>query len=258
MGRIPERDLENRPCSVLGDFLGLASGDLVRGSSRYFPSVVGHGPAAFLPETRVGQLAELTMRPEPGPMRPEPDEGPLFTDTRGRTCGYALEAGAGRAIVLTAELPAHPRLYSALLDWLGCTPGLRLRTTVPGVVVTTAVSPRGERMLHVLNPTSYPATVEVDVDDPTGLLGRPLAVPPYTGRMLGLGLRLPGGETVVSSNAEVTAVTENSVRFGVGLGERTEVWLRSDRRVWGPEVRAVGELTVVLGPPGGDLEVTFD
>ena len=128
---------------------------------------------------------------------------------------------------------------------------------MPGVVVTTAVSPRGERMLHVLNPTSYPATVEIDVDDPTGLHDRPLAVPPYTGRMLGLGLHLPGGETIVSSNAEVTAVTDNSVRFGSGLGRRTEVWLRSDRRVWGPEVRAVGGWTVVLGPPGGGLEVTF-
>ena len=42
---------------MLADVLGLASGDLVRGSARYFPSVVGHGLAAFLPETRVGWLA---------------------------------------------------------------------------------------------------------------------------------------------------------------------------------------------------------
>ena len=113
-------------------------------------------------------------------------------------------------------------------------------------------------MLHVLNPTGYAATVQVDVDDPTGLLDRPLAVPARTGRMLGLGLQLPGGGTIVSSNAEVTGATESSVRFGVGLGDRTEVWLRSDRRVWGPEVRAVGDLTVVLARPGDGLEVTFD
>lgn len=78
-----------------------------------------------------------------------------------------------------------------------------------------------------------------------------------TGRMLGLGLRLPGGATIVSSNAEVAAVAENTVRFGPGLGDRPEVWLRSERRVWAPEVRRVGDLTVVLGSPGGDLEVTF-
>ena len=253
-GRLPERDSENRPCTVLADFLGLGAGEMVRGTARYFPSVVGRGPADFLPETRVGWLAGLHLRPD---VRPEPVDAPLLSDLENRTCGFALDAGRGRVVVVTAELPAHPALYTALLDWLGCRPGLRLRSTVPGVVVTTAVSPRDERMLHILNPTSYPATVEIDVYDPTGLHDRPLAVPPYTGRMLGLGLHLPGGETIMSSNAEVTAVTDNTVRFGSGLGRRTEVWLRSDRRVWGPEVRAVGELTVVLGPPGGGLEVTF-
>ena len=80
--------------------------------------------------------------------------------------------------------------------------------------------------------------------DPLG----PLAVPPRTGRMLGLGLQLPGGATIVASNAEVTATTDDSVRFGPGLGERTEVWLRSDRRVWASEVRRVGDLTVAFGP----------
>ena len=75
--------------------------------------------------------------------------------------------------------------------------------------------------------------------------------------MLGLGLRLPGGGTIVSSNAEVTELAEDSVRFGSALGDRTEVWLRSDRRVWGREVRAAGDMTVVLGSPDGGLEVTL-
>ena len=84
--------------------------------------------------------------------------------------------------------------------------------------------------------------------------------------MLGLGLHLPGGETLVSSNAEVAAVTDDSVRFGPGVslglgpgrGDRTEVMIRSDRRVRAPEVRSLGDgLTVALGPVGGGLEVTF-
>jgi hypothetical protein len=36
------------------------------------------------------------------------------------------------------------------------------------------------------------------------------------------------------------------------------VWIRSDRRIWAPEVRQVDDLTVALGPRGGDLAVTFD
>ena len=53
--------------------------------------------------------------------------------------------------------------------------------------------------------------------------------------MLGLGLLLPGGGTIVSSNAEVAELAEDRIRFSPGLGGRTEVWLRTDRRVGGRE-----------------------
>ena len=58
-GRLPQRDQENRPCTVLADALGLTPGDIVWGTSRRYPSLVGHGLADFMPETRVGWLAEL-------------------------------------------------------------------------------------------------------------------------------------------------------------------------------------------------------
>ena len=183
IGRLPQRDTENARCTVLADALALQSGDLVRGSHLYYPSVSGHGVAGWLPETRVGWLAPLFG----------PAATPLLTDVDGRTCAVSVTAGSGRAVVITAELPAHPELFVALLGLLGCQPGLRLRTTVPGVVVTTGITSRGERMLHVLNPTPYAATVQVEAGDPSGLLDRPLLVPARTGRMLGLGLELPGG-----------------------------------------------------------------
>ena len=247
-GRLPQRDQENRPCTVLADALRLSPGEIVWGSSRRYPSLVGHGLADWMPETRVGWLAGL-----------ESATGePLFTDVDGRTCAVTVAAGAGRAVVAITELPSHPVLFTAMLAWLGSTPGLRLRTSVTGVVVTTGVSPRGERMLHLLNPTGYPATVQVDVADPTGLLDQPLALPARTGRMLGLGLLLPGGGTIVSSNAEVAELTDDRIRFSPGLGERTEVWLRTDRRVAGADARTEGDLTVATGPAGADLVVTFD
>lgn len=144
-----------------------------------------------------------------------------------------------------------------MLGWLGCSPGLLLQTTVPGVVVTTATSSRGERMLHVLNPTGYVARVQVDVGDPTGPLNRPLVVPPRTGRMLGIGLELPTGGTIVSSNAEVAGLAANRIRFTPGLGDRTEVWLRTERSVTGGTTRTEGDLTVITGPADADLVVTL-
>ncbi len=213
-GLLPERDSEDRPCRVLADALGLVGGPVVHGTSHYYPSVVGQGLAAGMPETRVGWLAGM-----------EPAGEAVLTDVDGRTCGVAVRAGAGRAVVLTAELPAQPSLVAGLLEWLGSPPGLRLRTDVPGVVATTSATPNGERLLHLINPTGYPATVAVEVGDPTGLLDRPLLLPARTGRMLGLGLRLPGGVRVVSSNAELTEISPDRVCFSPGLGARTEVWL---------------------------------
>ena len=237
---------------MLADALGLRAGPLVHGTSRYYPSLIGHGLARSLPETRVGWLASLA-----GASLEEGRAEPLFTDVEGRTCAVTVELGRGRAVVATSELPSHPALFTAIVGWLGSAPGLRLRTSVPGVVVTTGVTPRGERMLHVLNPTGYAATIQVDVDDPTGLLSQPLAVPARTGAMLGLGLQLPGGGTIVASNAEVAELAEDRLRFAPGLGRETQVWLRTDRTVIATQTRVEGELTVITGPAGDALDITF-
>lgn len=110
-------------------------------------------------------------------------------------------------------------------------------------------------MLHVLNPTGYAATVQVDVNDPTGLLDQNLAIPARTGRMLGFGLQLPGGGTIVSSNAEIAELADDRLRFSAGLSDPTEVWLRTDRTVTGADSRTEGELTVVTGPANADLVI---
>ena len=60
---------------------------------------------------------------------------PLFTDVDGRTCAVTVVSGPGRAVVAASELPSHPALFTAMLNGLGSTPGLPLRTNVPGVVV---------------------------------------------------------------------------------------------------------------------------
>ena len=188
-----------------------------------------------------------------------PATTPVFTDADGRVCAVAVRPGAGRALVATAQLPASPQLMVPLLDWLGTTAGLRLRTTVPGVVATTGVTPRGERMLHLVNPTGFAATVRLRADDPTGLLDGPLALPARTGRMLPLGLLLPDGSTLVSANAEVEHVSPGRLRLGPALGGRTEAWLRPAGRVRceTAEVVAEGSLVRVLDPRGQPVHLTL-
>ena len=75
--------------------------------------------------------------------------------------------------------------------------------------------------------------------------------------MLGLGLQLPGGGTIVSSNAEVAELAEDRIRFSPGLGRDTEVWLRTDRTVIAAHTRVEGDLTVITGPAGAALDIAL-
>ena len=98
-GRLPQRAPENRPCTLLADAMGLTPGEIVWGTSRHYPSLVGRGLADWMPETRVGWLAGLESA----------SAHPLFTDVDGRTCAVTVVSGPGRAVVATSELPSHRR-----------------------------------------------------------------------------------------------------------------------------------------------------
>ncbi|MGI8769785.1 MAG: beta-galactosidase, partial [Propionibacteriaceae bacterium] len=125
-GLVPTRDIGGRPCRILGDALGVEVGATVRGDQSCYPSVTGRGVADVIAETRVGWFAELRAR----------TADPLLEDVAGRPCGVAVRVGAGRAVIITAELPTIPTLFTALARWLGSSAGLGLRSTVPGVVAT--------------------------------------------------------------------------------------------------------------------------
>ena len=205
LGPAPQRDLEGRVCRVLLDAMAVGAGETVRDSSRYFPSVRGRGWADLLPETRVGWLQELETR----------SGSAVLADTEGRVCGVDVEVGTGRVVLLAAELPSMPAFFEAAATLLGVQPGLRVESDVPGVVVTSTASPAGDRMLHVINPTGFVATVTVtDGDGPFG--GGPLRVPARSGYFLPWGLSTPWGR-IEMSTAEVVGSDASGARFGPSL-----------------------------------------
>ncbi|MFK5688342.1 beta-galactosidase [Ornithinimicrobium sp. LYQ92] len=220
LGPVPTRDTRGRSCTVLGDALGVRGGRReVADPRRHHPSVRGTGPLADWTEMRVGWWQELT-----GP------EGavPLVESLDGTVCGLGVRHGAGRTVVLAAEVPGSPQLFTPVTEWLGAQRGTALSTDVPGVVATTSATPDGQRMLHLLNPTAYPATVRLTPGDPTGLLDAPLDMPARTGVILALGLDLPCGLRLESANAELTDLTEDALEVGAGLGATTELWLSGE------------------------------
>ena len=148
LGRLPERDLEERQCTVLADALGLGPARSVRDTGHYYP--VGRrataGPLRG-PETRVGWRQELA--PEPRRRRAD----------RRRTARCAGSTCPRRrpGVVLAAELPSDPDLFDRALAAPRCAPrGVDRRRRCPGVITTTTASEDGQRALHLINISGAP------------------------------------------------------------------------------------------------------
>lgn len=241
LGPLAQRDLQGRSCTLLADAIGVLPGATVREDSRTFPSVIATPPAPAIPELRVPALQELVPRGHGEPPSGPVEILPLLTDVEGRMCGIEAHLGPGRAILLTAELPAMPDFFAALAARLGVAPGLRLNTTVHGVIALTTRSTQGDRMIHLLNPTGYRARVRVSVDGEE-LAPEGWALPERSGHMLPLGLRTEWGR-IERATGEVRDVGNESVHFAPSLdvgGHR--IVLRTERNVQASNGR--GEVNV--------------
>lgn len=249
LGPLAGRDLEGRPCTVLGDALGLGAGVTIRDDGRTFPAVVAAAGGPAIPETRVGSLQELVpARHERAPSDRSPLV-PLLTDVEGRVCALEAGVGPGRAILVAAEVPAMPDFFAALATRLGVAPGLRLTTDVPGVVALSTRSPGGDRMLHLLNPTGYRARVSVTLDGDALAAG--WVVPERSGHMLPLGLRTEWGR-IERATGEVQAIEGSAITFGPSLDPHEHrIELRTDR-----EVRADSERAANVRRSGDRVVVT--
>jgi beta-galactosidase len=245
LGMAPDRDLEGSPCTILRDALGLRGGELVWANDHYYLSAVASGWAAPWPETRVGWLQAL-----------EHQRGDaVLHDVDGAVCGVDVEVGAGRAILLAAELPSDVQLFGRALRRLGASPGLELAADIPGVFATTSTTADGERMLHLANITGHHNTVRLSLDGQ--LLGNgDLRVPPRTGAFLALGLDTAVGR-IEWANAELVQVGDDSLAFGPPLADRTTVVLRGadDVSAEGCTVVRAGDVQTLTAPAGVQVAV---
>ena len=215
LGRVPERDLDGTPCTVLAEALGVVPGQLRRDFEHYYPSLVAHGWAAPWPEMRAGWVQPLEH------LRGDV----VLTDLEGGVCGLDIPVGSGRCILLTAQLPSDPAFFGRALSALGVRPGLRLETEWPGVFATTMSDADGQRTLHLINTSGTPARLTVGLDGTAIASGVELVLPARSGHILPLGLSV-GGRHIEWASAEVASVAaDGSVTFrpGVDLDAGTTV-----------------------------------
>ena len=202
LGRVPERDLDGRPCTVLANGLGVRGGDVLAADRSTFPSVHVHGWAAPSAELRVSWRQEVVA---------SDGADVVLTDVDGAVCGVDVAAGDGRVVLLAAGLPPSRDLVDRAVTRLGGRAGVRHDAPWPGVVVTTTAGD-GQRALHVVNITGVTMPTTVSVDGRALLGGRTLDLPPRSGYVLPLGLDV-GPARLVGGSGEVAGVDEDGIRF---------------------------------------------
>lgn len=241
LGRLPERDLEGEPCTVLADGLGVRAGGFVHDDQHFFPSVVRHGWAAPGPEVRVGWRQEIHA----------PDGEVVLTDVDGAVCGVSVTAGSGRAVLLTAGLPSDPTLVERATAHLGTRAAVRVDAPWPGVLATTTATDDGQRAVHLINHSAVDMDVTLTIDGVDLPESGALRLPGRSGHVLPLGLDV-AGRRVEWSSAEVTDHSPDHLGLAPGLDRegRTTVLLAAGTPVGEDPSYVVDE------GPGGCVRVT--
>jgi beta-galactosidase len=219
-GEVPAFDMIGLPCTILRDALGLTPAGMRWSDHRYFLSVNGEGWAASRPELRAGWAQ--TFAPVP--------EGTIFrVYGADDACGFDLRVGQGRAVVISAEIPADLDFYRAAFNALGVAPGLTHDHPLQGIFLDSALTPGGARFVHALNFDGIDKEVHLFDRGEALCEGRPVMLRRRDGVMLPFGVDL-GGAVVAWSTAEISARDERG--FSLRLtGEADAIALRTSRTI---------------------------
>jgi beta-galactosidase len=202
-GEVPLFDMEGQPAETLARALGLEPAGAREASHRYFLSLRAEGWLVPRPEVRTHQAhfyeqarGEVLLR---------------AADT-GEACGFDIQVGAGRALVISAAYPCDISLFRAILERLGAQAALNHHCESNGIFMTTSAAPTGERLLHILNLDGFDKEIHVTEDGQPLFDGRALRLRRREGLMLPLNLSI-GNIHIAYSTAEITGWTERTIEF---------------------------------------------
>jgi beta-galactosidase len=219
-GEAPTHDMTGAPCTILLDALGLTPVTMRWATHRYFLSVNADGWAAPRPELRAGWAQ--TFQPLP--------EGTLFrvygTD---EACGFDIPVGDGRAIVVSAEIPADLEFFRQAFALLGAEPGLAHDHPLHGIVLSSTATPEGTRFVHALNLDGVDKRVRLfDRGEPL-LEARPVMLRRRDGVMLPVNLEV-GDTKVLWSTAEIVEHRDQGITVRL-TGDHDALALATKRTV---------------------------
>lgn len=238
VGEIPQTDMEGRLCMILANALGVQPVSRETGDWKHFLSVEFSGWAADKAEVRADWSQGL-----------DAGANDVFATVygSGHPVGVRCDVGAGRAIVLSAAIPADREMYREMLGQLDARLGLTIDPDEKGLVVTSVRSEEtGGRVIHLLNLDGYDKTVTVCDGEVPLFGGHPVTLRQRDGVMLPLDVEV-GGCGVAWSTAEIADANGGAVTFRL-TGDEDLIAFRHDVEIFAGGASAEsgkGALTLV-------------
>ncbi len=200
-GEVPLFDMIGQPCRLLLKALGLRPIGMRWADHRYFLSLAADGWAAPRPELRAGFAQTFAA-----------DRGGVLFRVYGadEACGFDIEVGKGRAIVVSAEIPTDLTFFARAFADLGATPGLTHDHPRHGIFLSSAATPDGERFIHALNLDGFDKPVRLSEGGEPLFEGRTVMLRRRDGVMLPLGLDR-GDVRVAWSTVEIAEWNDDGI-----------------------------------------------
>jgi beta-galactosidase len=238
-GELPRYDMTGAPCTILLDALGLEPVGRRESTHQYFLSLTAASWGA--PRAEIRAAWAQTFRPTAGTI--------FHVYGADEAAGFDCRVGEGRAIMVTADIPAELDFFARALPELGTTPGLRHDVEDHGIFLTSTVNDAGERFLHLLNLDNFDKHPHLQFDGQPIAEGRAISLRARDGVMLPFGLAIADGVRIVWSTAEIAARDEASVTFRL-TGDEDAVLLETEKRI------ALSDDYTISEPAPGRLLIT--
>ena len=259
VGLLPDTDDDGTSCTLLSEALGLKSAGRLNelgfhNGGPYWPSVTSHDSLSPQPEVRVTTVQLLAHLDD------QPFE-PLLTEIESqKPCAVHVQVGAGEAIMLGCDYPAHLDFYRGLMSSLGIEPRWNLHASDTGVAVTSTLSKAGHRFLHLLNVAPHAVSFTLHHNGKRLFGGKHINVAARSGLMLPVKGQFLSDVSIVGSTAEFVRCDHKNLVMRP-TQDRDLIILKTNRKVQCSKglVRRRGTVATVTldGSKKRDKEVTI-
>lgn len=202
-GELPQYDMENNPCTILADNLGVTIIDTLYDKPHYNLSAYPVGIATDFKEVRT-YFAQIFKGNNITPI--------YRVYGNDNICAFETNVKNGKVIVYACNLHANFALMRLTLERLGAKARLQHTNKYHGIFMTTTKNALGERLLHLFNLDGFTKEINIREDNQLLFEGHTLTLNSKDAVMLPLNVNY-NGLFIHYATAEVVKVTDNSIEF---------------------------------------------